>query len=657
MGAFEKCLARSSGGGRTLRYAFRAFCEWLTALQLIVIFHALWMSASWFRNLTTTEWLAEAAVEFGVALICAMVFALGATMIWLAAGGASESRLSRSVKALLTATAALFLAVVVCLANLKWAVQIGLAIPFPVRGVVVLACFGLLIWYLITQSQRDPGLDRVSESTQFLARRSLIALVPFALSAKLLNGVSWRPFDRRSGTIPQSRPGDRKNILLVTFDALAAQDMSLYGNHLATTPNLDRFAKNAIVFENMISASNFTTSSVTSILTGKTVASHGRYMNLVGRVSAGLRQKNIAAEMKRHGYVTGAIVANPLAHPIHVGLDGSFDYLPSPPVRRMGGSDLFFHITNSDIGETFSEATDGRFHGILSQFRDRTANETIYPPHLALDAALNFIETASRPYFLWVHIYAPHAPYNPPSPFLGKFLAGQEYEASSVYSRSVIKDENAEIAFPPNLQREIDKIRLRYDEFIAYADDAFGAFLGRFESTRGAADTVLMVSADHGENFEHGFWGHGDKNMWQSSIHVPLILKLPGNFGGRRVAGTAGHVDIVPTLLDVAGLPPVDWSEGKALRPMWEGTEHKDRERVSELFDSRNNAFPVSGGVAVVKGDEKFVLNVESGATRMQDLKTDPNEMIDISAREPRRVAELKEAVLTRLKNANSRRD
>lgn len=642
------------------RYAFRAFAEWQLPFVIVVMFHIAWMGTTWIRNLTTVQWISEAAVEIGAALACAAVVAAILTALWVAAGGARQSQLSKHVRGAATALAAAFLAGVLTVVTLNWFAQIGVQIPLLVRTGLILAVLTALSLKLFRAWQYDPNLDKTSSTSHQLTRRALVGLVPFTLSAPVLSGVRWRGYGRPSPHQSVRRTGDaRPNILLITFDALTAQDMWLYGYRLRTTPNLDRFARDALTFENCISASNFTTSSVTSILTGKSVALHGRFFNLVGRVRPALRRQNIAAALSEQGYATGAIVTNPFAHPSHIGLDDAFDYLPPPPDLHIPGTKVMYHLTHSDLGLTFSQATDGRIRNLLLNSGISSYRGTFYPPRLGFAEALDFIKVVPKPYFLWLHVLAPHSPYDPPAPFLGRYLPGHEYANLMSYNTSPLKTAEPGNGgyYPSNMQSEVDKIRLRYDEFISYTDDAFGAFVREFDTCPEANNTVTMITSDHGELFAHGFWGHTIKSMWQPTIDIPLILKFPGSGPGRRIAGTIGHVDIVPTLLDAAGLAPIAWSEGMSLRPKWEGRETGNRTRVAELFASPNNTPPVGGGVAIVNGHEKVVFDLDVATCRMNDLVVDPGEVVDISGKFPEKISTLRARLAARLKRVQTAYD
>jgi arylsulfatase A-like enzyme len=640
-------------------FAWRALCEWSTPLVLVALLVTLWNGATWIADLGDRQSMVEWAVEIAIAIVIAAMLAGVFTLAWIISGGlrTSPTRASRAIAAASTALSTLFLAVVLIFACFNWIAAVAKPVPFPVKIAIILVLAAVLGYRLFAQWHRHRDLDGVSAQIRLPSRRLLLAILPLTLAALWWGGVRLRPYDR-SGE--KRRPNARAraatpNLLLITFDALAAPDMSLYGYSLPTTPNIDRFAENGMIFERFISASNFTTSSVTSFLTGEGVARHGLFLANSARVADARAEQNVAHELLRQGYVTGAIVTNPYAHPAHIGLGGSFAYLPPPPLRRLPGTNVLYHLTHSDIGLAFADASDGRLRSWASHVNLTSYNATDFPPHLAFDKALTFIAAARQPFFLWIHLLTPHFPYDPPRPFLGRFLAGGEYADGMAYTGSPLhaalkSPDGSQGDYDESGQAEMDKVRLRYDEFVAYADDAFGRFVEKFDALDSSANTVVMVSADHGENFAHGFWGHTDERMWQPTIHVPLVVRLPGRTGaGQRIAGTAGHVDLLPTMLELAGAPVPDWAEGRSLRQMWEGTETAGRRRFSELIKSPNHQPITRGGIAVVEGDETYVLDVASGTGRLSDIAADPLQNTDFSSVRPARAAELRAAALSRI--------
>jgi arylsulfatase A-like enzyme len=167
------------------------------------------------------------------------------------------------------------------------------------------------------------------------------------------------------------------------------------------------------------------------------------------------------------------------------------------------------------------------------------------------------------------------------------------------------------------------------------------------------ADTVTVVSADHGENFNRGFWGHGGTTLWNSSIHIPLIINLPGGkAAGTRVSGVAGEVDLLPTVLDLAGIAVPFWAEGRTLRRMWEGGATDNRTHIAiNVLGGLDRAI-ARGAIAIVSWPDKYILDIESGRGNLFDLAKDPDETHDLSDEHPGRAGELRRVAIEHLSRA-----
>ena len=169
--------------------------------------------------------------------------------------------------------------------------------------------------------------NRLNQSAQMV-----LAACPLLLIPVLVEGFGWRSFDpmpppRQFTPSPSAQP----NVVLISFDAMSAQDMSLYGYRLPTTPQFERLAQRSYKFVNFFSTSDFTSPAVASLLTGQYPLTH-RVFQLYGHIPHRLREDNIAWILRQRGYTTAAIVTNPAAHPLALRLADSFSILPRPPV-------------------------------------------------------------------------------------------------------------------------------------------------------------------------------------------------------------------------------------------------------------------------------------------------------------------------------------
>ncbi len=297
-----------------------------------------------------------------------------------------------------------------------------------------------------------------------------------ALGVLLLLGGGCRP-----------RPADR--ILLVTIDTLRWDRLGVMGSDVET-PNLDRLARSGALFTEAIAAAPITLPAHASLLSGLYPPSHGTRFNVVFRLSDEV--ETVAETLKGEGFATAAFV-------------GAF------VLDRRFGLDQGFDHYDDELPE------ENEVHPVF--FAERRAEEVVA-------RALEWIKVHDHErFFVWVHVYDPHAPHNPPSPFAERY-PGRGYDAE-----------------------------------VAYTDAALGALLDAVSDGR----TAVIVTGDHGE----GLGDHGESThtlfVYDSTMKVPLILKAPDVPAGTRVESQVRSVDIAPTILELAGLSPKAGLDGTSL--------------------------------------------------------------------------------------------
>jgi arylsulfatase A-like enzyme/Flp pilus assembly protein TadD len=293
------------------------------------------------------------------------------------------------------------------------------------------------------------------------------------------------------------------SIIFITVDTTRADRMGFLGSKRGLTPNLDRLAAQGVVFEKAYSQAPLTPVSHATIFTGTypqfhTVTDFGHPLPAL--------LPSVPEILEKVGYRTAAFVGSLILDPranMAPGFDRGFDFF-----------DAGFHQKRGP-GES-------RYDSIERRAGDVVAHVIAW---LSKNQASNSRQT---PFFIWVHLYDPHAPYEPPPPY--------------------------------------DQFKDRYDGEIAYADSALGK-LFRYLRTRGWYDRALIaVMSDHGESLgAHGESMHGIF-LYDETIHVPLVFKLPGQrLAGRRVAARVRLVDVAPTLLSMLSLPLPPTFQGESL--------------------------------------------------------------------------------------------
>jgi arylsulfatase A-like enzyme len=447
----------------------------------------------------------------------------------------------------------------------------------------------------------------------------------------------------RAALVPQ-RP--KSNFLLITFDALSAEDMSLYGYRLPTTPNINAFARKGTVFTKFYAASTFTTPCVATMLTG-VYPSESHVHQLQGRVRAKDVEKSLPHLMRSSGYATGAFVSNPWAYYFVNTLANEYDFLPAPTFKP-GGLQRLWEATallhqDSGIGNRLDE-----YNNLVWLWNFAGHPE----PTMRVRAASSFEEAreilAKLPdgFFLWVHVVAPHNPYLPDAADRERFLP---YDEQRGY-----EEEESELRFkphyPPDQQAQVDRRRLLYDEFILTADRAFGSFMSALENTGKLRDTTVILSADHGESFEGGVFQHKTRYQTRPVVHIPLIIRTPDQQEGRTVAFTADQTALAPTILELAGQPKPEWMRGESLVKWlnWNGQGDGEGVAFTQYLD-RNSVFrPLRHGtVGVIDGRSQYqyLFDLDTTEGSLRPLKEAHMWSLDRSAENPALAEALRAAI------------
>lgn len=353
-------------------------------------------------------------------------------------------------------------------------------------------------------------------------------------------------------------------VVLISIDTLRSDRLPAYGYRGVATPAIDALRAHGILFAHAYSHTPLTLPSHATLLTGVLPTEHGVRDNL-GYSLDTKRHATLAQDLKSAGYATGAAISSLVLRP-ESGIGAGFDFYASS-FRAEAGTTLD-HVQRAGH-ETVAEA--------LSWIRPR----------------------ASQRFFFFLHLYEPHAPYEPPEPFASRY-------------------------------------RDRYDGEVATADAAVGELLAELQRL-GIYDRALVVLlSDHGEGLgEHGEEQHG-LLLYRSTLQVPLLLKLPGNERrGETANEVAGLVDLVPTIEALLGLPPRSERRGTALLGL--GEPAADRIHYAETFYPRLH-YGWSELASAIRDRHHYI---EAPQPELYDLAADPGEVRDLLASERRLAAGL----------------
>jgi arylsulfatase A-like enzyme len=505
---------------------------------------------------------------------------------------------------------------------------------------------------------------------QTMTRRDLLKLLGLLPLVSLPRPATHpRRFGRQGG-------GQRPNILILVFDAFSAHHAPLYGYRWPTTPNLSRFADRAIVFHSHYAAGSFTTPGTASLLTGTYPWSH-RAVNLQGTVVDAFRDRNIFRLLGDEGYHRLAyshnMVVSSLLNQFRANID---DYTVTKDLclqdpyasQRLFAKDFTPAIQAESLIRRRGDSSSSLFlyevYRLWISYRERRLNAQygeLFPRGLpgqedrlflledAVDWTMRQLGAMPEPFLAYLHFLPPHDPYHARKDFIGRFAGGRTPAQKPTHPLSAGVTED----WIANARRE-------YDEYIAYADAEFGRLFD-FMEVHGILDTTyVIVTSDHGELFERGIWGHITPVLFQSLIRIPLIISQPGQRGRRDVHASTSCVDILPTLLQIAGIPRPAWCEGELLPSV--GDQEAAAERAVYCVDAKGSSRfgPLAKRtVSVIRGHHKLIHYLGypeyHDVHEMYDLSDDPQELRNIYSSRQGIASDLKALLNDKLVELNRR--
>jgi arylsulfatase A-like enzyme len=393
-----------------------------------------------------------------------------------------------------------------------------------------------------------------------------------------------------------------KNFVIIVIDTLRADKLSCYGNPVDLTPEIDSFAQNAVRFDQVFSHAPWTLPSVASIFTSQYPFKHTAGGQIKTFYLLPDKAVTIAEVLHNAGFVTGAII-NVL-------------YL----TEKFGMTQGF-------------ESVDSRIP--VNNLASRRAEETT-------NAALNWLDQhKDERFFLFVHYFDPHLIYEPPEPFRRRFADARERQGNDFIfgtGKEVFALRKGEIKLDCDTVRRLEKL---YNGEIAYTDYEVGRLLKGLSSQGLDENTAVIITSDHGEEFcDHGGFEHGH-TLYNELLHVPLIIRIPGS-NNRRADATGisintivRHIDIAPTICELAGVEPNGSFLGNSLTGLINGKKEPNRPVLSE-----GNMWGPSG-IAWLKDGFKLIRSSPQTRWQLFDLRTDKGEQNNIAEKQPKICAEM----------------
>jgi arylsulfatase A-like enzyme len=393
-------------------------------------------------------------------------------------------------------------------------------------------------------------------------------------------------------------------VLLVTIDTLRADHCSAYGYARPTTPHLDALARRGVQFDVAYAPMATTAPSHATLFTGLLPAWHGLVKN--GHVMAAAH-RTLAEALRERGYRTGAVVSS-FVLDRRFGLDRGFASYDD----RFSGRDPSLKTKKwkrIHVDQPFDRRADETSERAVQWLRENGYLRRERPP-------------GQPPFFLWVHYFDPHDPYDPPD----------EYRAR----------------FPPLGAAPLDAQVAAYDAEVRFTDEQLGALTGALAAEGALERTVTVVTADHGEGLmQHGHMVHG-LHLYEEAVRVPLVVHWPHRLAPRRVGAPVQLADLAPTLARLAGATwPERPGQGRSLDGVMSGRDRLDPSR--EVFLQRRQYERRAEGRRPVKGQKyalragrwKYIESREEGTFELYDLEKDPGERQNLLASPPSEAAAL----------------
>jgi len=498
-----------------------------------------------------------------------------------------------------------------------------------------------------------------------ISRRNFLKLVGAAAPTILFPAVSsW------VGESLNQEDSSRPNVIILLFDAMSARNLSVYGYRRPTSPNFERFADHATVYHSHYAGGNYTVPGTASLLTG-TYPWTSRALNYSSGVKHSLIENNMFRAFGEDYHrlcLPQNMMANFIISQFQTDIDtllsastfGKFNYLLNDYFSKDRNmalralDDFMFQMQSNPASLVLGPLQWSLYYrdsgGLSTKGYPRgLPHDVTYPLYFSLEdlfsGVASLIPTLPKPFFTYLHLYPPHAPYRSSEKFFGKFVDGWSPVNKPVHRFS-----------DGVSNRVIKTTRRSYDEYIASLDWELGKLLNAWEVEGVFENSYVIITSDHGEMFERGETRHNTRLVYDPVVHIPLLISAPGQNTRRDVYAPTNAVDILPTLMQVTGKPIPVQAEGKLL-PGFGGVE--DFERSTFAVEAKLNPAlaPLQKvTIAMRKGNQKLIYYrgyEAEDSFELYDLDADVEELEDLYPAQPAIAKHLREELLDSLLDAD----
>ena len=462
----------------------------------------------------------------------------------------------------------------------------------------------------------------------------------------------------------------KPNVIILLFDAMTSRNLSLYGYKRPTTSNFERFAQRATVYHSHYSGGNYTIPGTSTLLTG-TYPWTSRALNYSGGVLEKIVENNIfrafGDEYHRLAFPQ-SMMANFIVSQFTKDIDtflpaGAFGNLDSltykyfPKDQNMALRALDDFMLKMD--DKPSSMVFGAINWSLYYRESERLSKSEYPkglPHNVtyplyfdlenlLDGVASLIPSLPEPFFTYLHLYPPHAPYRATKKFDGKFIDGWGPIDKPVHPLSEHSSKG-----------KLLSTRRSYDEYIASLDWEFGNLMDAWTEAGVLENSYVIITSDHGEIFERGETRHTTPLLFDPVVRIPLLISAPGQQTRKDIYAPTNAVDILPTLMQLLDKPTPPLSEGKPL-PGLGGVEDYARSTFT-VEAKRNPAFaPLDKSTVAMRRDGKKLIYYSGYGSEpffeLYDLENDIEELEDLYPQKPSFFTSMREELLESLHDAD----
>jgi len=386
---------------------------------------------------------------------------------------------------------------------------------------------------------------------------------------------------------------DKKiNVVFITPDQMRADHLHCYGYPRKTSPYIDKMSDEGVLFKRHYAVASWTTPSFCSIMSSLVPSQHGATLLALGMKDSNIRL--LPEQFKTAGYRTVAFCNNALA---------------SKPLGR-GFSELY-------EGERKPPKTITQHMESGAQGTNRKIFEWLNQHH-------------SEPFFMWILYYEPHSPYNPPSKHDIFKTSAYPNELNKGYSPERNSGRLYRLANAGD-EKAVERLNSLYDGKIHFIDYYIEQVLKKLKELNIDKETLVVLASDHGELlYEHiDCLTFDHVSLYDSDMYVPLILQGPSIPKGKCIDAMVNTLDIAPTILEVAGLPPLKHAQGKSLMPLITDEANAAHDYI---FAEQDILEPLR---SVRDKRYKLVFHLQDGKNQLYDTIADPGEQKDIVEQNP----------------------